>query len=212
MLEGAISMTIYLYKKTHNKTGLNYLGKTAAADPHKYQGSGKDWAAHIKEHGYDVTTEILRECTTKEELNEWGRYYSTLWNVKESVNWANRIPETGGGCPPPGRKLTDSHKEKIKMNHHKKKPGYVATYSGERHHMKSAEYIEKYKGENNYQTKPDFKYNSNVYTWKHKVTGEIVTMTHLEFYRKYNLRSCNVVRTIKGKTKSVSGWELVKHG
>lgn len=27
-LEGAASMVIYLYKKTHNKTGLVYLGKT----------------------------------------------------------------------------------------------------------------------------------------------------------------------------------------
>lgn len=203
-------MTIYLYKKTHNKTGLSYLGKTTAADPHKYQGSGKDWTAHIKEHGYDVTTEILKECQSNEELNYWGRYYSDIWNVKESADWANRIPETGGGCPPPDRVLTEEHKEKIKKNHWSKDPAYIREYAGDVHHMKDPEYVERYKGDNNYQTKPDFKYNSNTHTWKHKVTGEVVTMTHLDFYRKYNLRSCNVVRTIKGKTKSVSGWELVK--
>ena len=89
-------MTIYLYKKTHNKTGLQYLGKTKQ-DPLKYRGSGTDWAPHIKEHGYDVTTEILKECLTKEELSYWGRYYSKLWNVVDDPNWANRIPETGGG-------------------------------------------------------------------------------------------------------------------
>jgi hypothetical protein len=89
-------MTIYLYKKTHNKTGLQYLGKTTK-DPLKYKGSGKDWIPHITEYGNDVTTEILKECETKEELSYWGRYYSDLWNVVESDEWANRIPETGGG-------------------------------------------------------------------------------------------------------------------
>jgi hypothetical protein len=90
-------VTIYLYVKTHNKTGLQYLGKTASKDPHKYPGSGADWRAHLKEHGADYTTEIIRECQTNEELSEWGRYYSNLWNVVKSTNWANRIPETGGG-------------------------------------------------------------------------------------------------------------------
>jgi len=88
-------MTIYLYKKTHNKTGLQYLGKTQK-DPFKYKGSGKDWLPHLREHGYDVTTEVLKECQTKEELNIWGRYYSELWEVATSSSWANRIPETGG--------------------------------------------------------------------------------------------------------------------
>ena len=90
-------MIIYLYKKTHNITGLQYLGKTTK-DPYKYQGSGKDWTPHVKEHGYDVTTEILRECRSSAELSQWGRYYSELWNVVESPEWANRIPETGGGA------------------------------------------------------------------------------------------------------------------
>lgn len=91
-------MCIYtLYVKTHNKTGLRYLGKTKTSDPHKYQGSGLEWKNHIKQHGYDVTTTILHECLTKKELSEWGRYYSKIWNVVESSEWANLIPETGGG-------------------------------------------------------------------------------------------------------------------
>lgn len=91
-------MSIYtLYVKTHNKTGLKYLGKTKTSDPHKYQGSGLEWKNHIKQYGYDVTTTILHECKTNKELSEWGRYYSKLWNVVESDEWANLIPETGGG-------------------------------------------------------------------------------------------------------------------
>jgi len=90
-------MTIYLYVKTHNKTGFKYLGKTTKQDPHAYHGSGKDWKIHLKEHGVDYTTEIIKECQTNQELSKWGRYYSNLWNVVESTEWANRIPETGGG-------------------------------------------------------------------------------------------------------------------
>ena len=54
-------MCIYLYVKTHRKTGLKYLGKTTKKDPHAYHGSGADWKIHLKEHGYDYDTEIIRE-------------------------------------------------------------------------------------------------------------------------------------------------------
>jgi len=50
----------YLYVKTHNVTGLNYLGYTTAKDPHNYKGSGTYWKRHIKKYGYDFTTSILR--------------------------------------------------------------------------------------------------------------------------------------------------------
>lgn len=86
----------YLYIKTHNITGLKYLGKTSK-DPFKYKGSGKRWIPHIRKHGYNVTTEILKECQTKEELKYWGIYYSNLWNIVESNHWANLKPKEGDG-------------------------------------------------------------------------------------------------------------------
>jgi hypothetical protein len=92
-------MIIYLYKKTHNQTGLKYLGKTTSPDPHKYTGSGRKWKPHIKKHGYDVTTEILKECQSKEEVKCWGKYYSDLWDVVNSKDWANLKPEEGDGGP-----------------------------------------------------------------------------------------------------------------
>lgn len=108
-------MNIYLYVKTHSKTGLKYLGKTTQ-DPFTYLGSGVDWRAHLKEHGEDHTTEIIRECKSNKELNEWGRYYSDLWNVAESQEWANRIPETGSGsCD-----LETAEKISIKLTGRKK--------------------------------------------------------------------------------------------
>lgn len=100
-----MSDTIYLYKKTHNTTGLKYLGKTVQ-NPFKYKGSGKEWSSHCKEHGYNITTEILFETTDKKELQQKGRYYSELWDVVNSPEWANVIPETGGG---PGCKSGENH-------------------------------------------------------------------------------------------------------
>jgi hypothetical protein len=89
-------MTIYLYKKTHNVTGLQYLGKTTR-NPFTYKGSGVYWSKHIKKHGYDVTTVILKECETNDEVKKWGLYYSNLWNIVENKSWANLIPESGEG-------------------------------------------------------------------------------------------------------------------
>jgi transposase len=90
-------MTIYLYVKTHNKTGLKYLGQTSSKDPHKYSGSGVYWKLHLEKHGYDYTTEILKECKSKEEIRNLGTYYSNLWNILESDEWANLKIEQGDG-------------------------------------------------------------------------------------------------------------------
>lgn len=96
-------MVIYLYVKTHNKTGLKYLGQTSASDPHKYTGSGIYWRNHLKIHGVDYKTEILIECQTKEEIKMWGIYYSNLWDIVNAVNengkkiWANMKLEEGCG-------------------------------------------------------------------------------------------------------------------
>ena len=97
-------MSIYLYVKTHRKTGLKYLGKTTLSDPYSYSGSGTRWLKHLKKHGFDFETEILKECQTEEELKEWGLYYSNLWNVSESKDWANLKSEEGQG----GRHSTET--------------------------------------------------------------------------------------------------------
>ena len=90
-------MTIYLYVKTHNKTGLKYLGKTEKKDPHKYKGSGRRWLNHLKRHGSDYTTEIIKICHSNDEIKEFGLHYSKLWNVVDSAEWANLKEEAGDG-------------------------------------------------------------------------------------------------------------------
>jgi hypothetical protein len=96
-------MTIYLCVKTHTITGLKYLCKTKSKDPHKYSGSGTYWKAHLKVHRKEHTTEILKECTSNEEIKQWGLHYSELWdvvNARDKNNkklWANLKPESGDG-------------------------------------------------------------------------------------------------------------------
>lgn len=91
-------MTIYyLYVKTHNITGLKYLGQTSSNNPSVYKGSGKYWRAHLNVHGFNIKTEILRECATKEEVKYWGKHFSTLWNIVSSNEWANLAVENGYG-------------------------------------------------------------------------------------------------------------------
>jgi hypothetical protein len=89
---------IYLYLKTHNKTGLKYLGKTTQ-NPFKYHGSGKIWKDHIKKHGYDITTEILFETDDPDKFIEKAVYYSSVLNIVESESFANLMIEKGDGAP-----------------------------------------------------------------------------------------------------------------
>ena len=77
---------IYLYVKTHNVTGLKYLGKTHRKDPIKYKGSGTHWRRHIQKYGYDVTTEILFKSEDIDQIKKLGLYYSNLWNIVESLS------------------------------------------------------------------------------------------------------------------------------
>lgn len=93
-------MNIYLYVKTHNVTGLKYLGKTKQ-DPYKYKGSGKYWTNHIEKHGYNVTTEVIGIFQSNQELVKVSKVLSETWNIVESNQWANLKLELGDGGPGP---------------------------------------------------------------------------------------------------------------
>ena len=86
----------YLYVKTHNQTGLKYLGQTVR-DPYKYKGSGKRWKNHLAYHGYDISTKILLVTESKEEMIDTAIFFSNLFDVVKSPEWANIVAETGTG-------------------------------------------------------------------------------------------------------------------
>lgn len=122
-------MTIYsLMVKTHKKTGLKYLCQTKR-NPYKYRGSGVDWTNHLRIHGGQHTTEVIKKCTTKKELRYWGIHFSTLWRVVSSMDdygnkiWANRIPESGVGSN--GRQPGFHHSSETKELHRRAALGRV---------------------------------------------------------------------------------------
>ena len=88
--------TIYLYLKTHNQTGLKYLGQTKQ-NPYIYKGSGTRWNNHIKIHGCDISTEILYQTNDEIDLKRVGLYYSRIWDIVTSADFANLKPESGDG-------------------------------------------------------------------------------------------------------------------
>lgn len=92
-----MSRIIYtIYLKTHNRTGLKYLGYTKQ-DPYKYQGSGKHWKRHLKKHGVDVSTQILFTTEHKPEIKQVGEYLSEVYDVVNNNWFANLMVERGDG-------------------------------------------------------------------------------------------------------------------
>lgn len=90
-------------------------------NPNKYRGSGVYWKNHLKIHGNDVMTEILKECDSNEDLKKWGIYYSELYDVVKSEYFANLVLESGeNSCGMTGKRQSERTKNKIKqslMNH-----------------------------------------------------------------------------------------------
>jgi hypothetical protein len=155
-------MKITLYKKTHRETGLQYLGKTVR-DPYEYQGSGRRWTNHIAKHGYNVDTEILLETENPKEIKKWGEYYSELWNIVESKNWANLKAEQGdGGWDHMNSKLTsEDYSRRGKLGRQAQDEYYIKNFGSiEAGRMAtinpkkvSATLKEKYKADSNFREK-----------------------------------------------------------
>jgi hypothetical protein len=194
-------MTIYhhLYVKTHKITGLKYLGQTKR-DPTEYRGSGKYWVPHLEQNGNDVDTNILAISTSKQEINNLGRYYSTIWNITTAMDdygnkiWANEIPETGGGGS-------------FGENHYMKKKGYIETRGGINGSISSGlsrpSVKEKLSGKNHHS------FDSTIYQWRHEITKEVIKLTRQEFIQKFNCNPGNVCEHITGRRRIVNGWQIV---
>lgn len=103
---------IYLYVKTHLKTGLKYFGKTTK-NPKNYKGSGKYWKAHLRKHGNFVKTEIINIFEDEKECTNFALQFSENNNIVESKEWANLIDENGLDGAPKGNILKEETKNKI---------------------------------------------------------------------------------------------------
>jgi hypothetical protein len=84
----------WLYIKEHEITGLRYFGKTTQ-NPQKYKGSGVDWTKHLLEHGPHVKTIWTCLFETDAEIRDFARFFSDEFDIVNSDNWANAVPESG---------------------------------------------------------------------------------------------------------------------
>ena len=121
----------WLYCKVHNQTGLKYFGKTIS-DPYQYSGSGVYWSRHLAKHGNDVSTVWAHLYTDPDVLKEEALYFSKIFNIVDSNEWANLTEENGftGGKlynrtedhnlkmsqMLKGRVFTDEHRQNISLN------------------------------------------------------------------------------------------------
>lgn len=103
---------ISLYVKTHNITGLKYLGKTTR-DPYTYKGSGKYWLKHLAIHGNDVSTVVIFQTNDPKEFAEFSIQFSIQHNIVESSDWANLIVETGTGGNNPTTKTPEAKQKAL---------------------------------------------------------------------------------------------------
>jgi len=204
--------TIYLLVKKHNKTGLKYLCQTIRTDYEKYKGSGNYWRRHIKKHGNDITTECIKECFNRDEIIKWGRYYSDLWDVVNSNEWANLKNEEGNGntsewaktmwqIPGFKNKMKESRKETYSSEEYKKKQS-----ENSKRLWQDSEFRKRrpnQSGENNGN------YDPTNYNFLHN-TGETFIGSKLQFSKKYNLRPKAVRHLVKGDVKIHKGWKCVK--
>jgi hypothetical protein len=114
-----VSMDIYhptyLYVKRHKITGLKYFGKTTKNNVVKYKGSGKKWLNHLNFYGNEVETVWVSESfQSKELLNEFALFFSEFFNIVESDEWANLIPENGFDGAPMGLVRPEEFRSKFK--------------------------------------------------------------------------------------------------
>jgi hypothetical protein len=140
-------------------TGLKYLCKTSSAKVdndrlhlYRYKGSGVRWLNHIKKHRSWVVTCVIGCYKTKEELADAGLFYSKLFDVVGSAEWANLTEERGdGGLIGSGQlgkkwKMSDTARQNVKASRKQ------MSISG-RLKEKIEKMTPKISGKNNYQFK-----------------------------------------------------------
>lgn len=213
--QGVPVMTIYLYIKTHNKTGLKYLGKTKSKDPHKYTGSGKYWKLHLDKHGYDYETSILLVTEDKNELKETGLFFSKIFGVVQSDEWANLKEENGEGGNPIGKNhfrygktLTQSHKEKLRKPKTKEHKLHMsqnhADFNGEKNPFFGKTHTEETKakiGNRDYKIQSGSKHHSK----RKMLINDIIYENVTDARNKLKMNQYIIYSILRGETEGYNG-------
>lgn len=81
--------------KEHTVTGLKYLCMTEKESWERYLGSGRYWRNHLRRYGKTVKTTSLYCDTNRERFSCVCSFLSEYFDVVNSDEWANLIPEDG---------------------------------------------------------------------------------------------------------------------
>jgi hypothetical protein len=145
--------TTYLYAKQHNVTGMRYFGKTTQ-NPYVYLGSGFEWLTHLyaNKNGFyhDVSTTWVMEYTDPIILEKEALFFSKVYDITNSPEWANQKPENGLDGWPTGLKPSEETCKKISQS----KKGKTPTDNGLRSRIRSTDTVEKWRLTKKYNNKP----------------------------------------------------------
>ena len=105
-----------IYLRTNKINGKQYVGQAVDFDRREYEWKhAKYYAGPLINRARgkykidDFKSEILRECQTQEELNQWEQYYIKKLNTKYPNGY--NLTDGGGGCS--GYKMTDEQRTKL---------------------------------------------------------------------------------------------------
>ena len=84
--------------KKHMLVGIKYLCKTIRENHDAYSGSGTRWNNILNKYGKDhVRTRVIFTTHSKSEFKRVGLLLSEQWDIVDSNDWANLVPENGDG-------------------------------------------------------------------------------------------------------------------
>ena len=99
-------------------------------DVRKPRRIGLRWKNHIKKHGYNCRTYVIRTFTNMEDCMWFCKKFSIINNIVESNDWANLMEENGinGGSTRTGMKNTEESNRKNSEAHKGKKHNKDSVY------------------------------------------------------------------------------------
>jgi hypothetical protein len=199
-----------------------------------YIGMGSKYRAYNKQHSVPVPKDKNKIVFLEKNLTITGAIALERrmieWYGRKHINYTNR-PAGILRNQTPGGEICDSDISKRTQTklvqegkHHFLKREDGTSVSSDRVKNKTHVFLGPTMNqrllENNKHpfTQPDFvhcsgskhgRYDSSLYTFKNKTTGEVVTMTKYDFYTTYNLDQSHVYNVVAGKRKHHKGWVLV---
>jgi len=203
----------FLYIKKHNKTGLQYFGKTNEVDPISYPGSGTYWKNHLKEHGNDVTTVWYEKFEDVVLLTNYAINFSIENNIVDAKDntgkkiWANLVMENGVDGFPAGGKMPPRSALHLATWSNNRKGHFVSNETRKKQSDKKIGTTASTETKAKHSANTSGGKNPNALVWEiTSPTGNIITATGLRAYCRENDISFRDVYYSK------NGWKSVKFG